>query len=132
MKKVSLGQLLSALNELENIKNKEMPIVTAFKISKILKKYTSEKEAFAESVKQIIDKNAEKDDNGQPITAGNGFKIKAEKIDEVNQTMSALLSERVALRETDEELITYEELSEITVTPAFVDAAEIFIRRDHK
>jgi len=126
--KVTLGQLITALNELEKIRNERMNIAAAFKVLTIIKRYSPEKEAFSISMRKLLDEYAEKDGEGNPVTEGNGVKLLPDKAEVFKKEMDTLLSAKIKI--IGDDLLTLSDLENFAVSPSFLEAVDFFIKRE--
>ena len=61
---IQLGQLDALISSLSNIISKELPIKISYRLSKLLKVIASEHELMIQQRNEIINKHAEKDEDG--------------------------------------------------------------------
>lgn len=67
---------------LNKISHSVMPAKTAYKISKLSNFLKDDANFYTERLSQIIEQYGEKDENGEPVISGNGYKIQEDKTDE--------------------------------------------------
>lgn len=64
---IKLGQLEAIISSLSNIITKEIPIKVSYKFSKVLRNITSEHEVMISKKREIIEKYADRDGDGNLI-----------------------------------------------------------------
>lgn len=77
--KLSNEKILADITKLREISKKELPIKASYAIAKNLKKIEDELEIYYKEREKLIDKYAEKDENGKIKVDNNGFIIFKDK-----------------------------------------------------
>lgn len=77
--KLSNEKILTDITKLREISKKELPIKASYAIAKNLKKIEDELEIYYKEREKLIDKYAEKDENGKIKVDNNGFIIFKDK-----------------------------------------------------
>lgn len=114
---MTLGTALLIYNELNTLANKEMNVLTAYKVNKVLKAIEPERQSYIAAFNIIVNKYGEKDENGQLITTEDGG-VKLKCGDEANKELSQLLSEPVNLQIGT--LFRLSDFKDIEVSPSFI------------
>lgn len=83
----------------EKIRTQKLSIKVAYKISKLFAAVEKEVDFYREKLQEIIDKYGEKDENGNPVPADNGFgiKVQKDKIEECQKDLNELFALDVEL-----------------------------------
>ena len=110
--KVTLNQVLSAMPALSQFAQKEMPAKAAYRISKLVKKLTSESRDLQEQRNRLIEKYGHKvDEGGQEVT-----KVKPENIEDFTAEMKELLAVEVELEGVAQ--IKFADIENLKFSPA--------------
>ena len=129
MMSVKIGQLDNVLQSLNVLGKKELPIRVSYKISKIIRQLSNEHEIFMQKKKEIAEKYAERDKEGNIITSEEGFiKIEKSKIDKCQKELDELV---MIDFELTFEPIKLSELESVTVTPSDLAKLHKFITEDN-
>lgn len=97
------------------IKDKKLPIKTAFKLSKIIRDVSSHIEFYQKRMSQIMEESAERDTDGNFVIEdeGRAVRLKKDKIAQVAKEMKELQELPMIL---NEEKLRIEELSGLDLT----------------
>ena len=111
---------------LNKISHSAMPAKTAYKISK-LSNFLKDANFYTERLSQIIEQYGEKDENGEPVISGNGYKIQEDKRDEC----AAAIKELSGIEATIPDAKIYlSELDGVGLSPDDIAAIYAFIEED--
>lgn len=121
---MKLQDVVSLNSNYNSIKEKKLPIVTLYKITKLFDILDRESEFYTESLKSIIVEYAERDSEGKPIVlpSKDGYQLRKDKIEEAQQKMTQLMDIDVAIPED----LTFE-LSEIEPLDLTVEEFRLFL-----
>ena len=112
---------------LNKISHSAMPAKTAYKISKLSNFLKDDADFYTERLSQIIEQYGEKDENGEPVISGNGYKIQEDKTDEC----AAAIKELSGIEATTPDTKIYlSELDRVELSPDDIAAIYDFIEED--
>ena len=112
---------------LNKISHSAMPAKTAYKISKLSNFLKDDANFYTERLSQIIEQYGEKDENGEPVISGNGYKIQEDKTDEC----AAAIKELSGIEATVPDAKIYlSELDGVELSPDDIAAIYAFIEED--
>ena len=112
---------------LNKISHSAMPAKTAYKISKLSNFLKDDADFYTERLSQIIEQYGEKDENGEPVISGNGYKIQEDKRDEC----AAAIKELSGIEATTPDTKIYlSELDGVELSPDDIAAIYAFIEED--
>ena len=112
---------------LNKISHSAMPAKTAYKISKLSNFLKDDANFYTERLSQIIEQYGEKDENGEPVISGNGYKIQEDKTDEC----AAAIKELSGIEATVPDAKIYlSELDGVELSPDDIAAIYDFIEED--
>lgn len=112
---------------LNKISHSAMPAKTAYKISKLSNFLKDDASFYTERLSQIIEQYGEKDENGEPVISGNGYKIQEDKTDEC----AAAIKELSGIEATTPDTKIYlSELDNVELSPDDIAAIYDFIEED--
>ena len=112
---------------LNKISHSAMPAKTAYKISKLSNFLKDDANFYTERLSQIIEQYGEKDENGEPVISGNGYKIQEDKTDEC----AAAIKELSGIEATTPDTKIYlSELDGLELSPDDIAAIYDFIEED--
>lgn len=112
---------------LNKISHSAMPAKTAYKISKLSNFLKDDANFYTERLSQIIEQYGEKDENGEPVISGNGYKIQEDKTDEC----AAVIKELSGIEATTPDTKIYlSELDNVELSPDDIAAIYDFIEED--
>ena len=112
---------------LNKISHSAMPAKTAYKISKLSNFLKDDVDFYTERLSQIIEQYGEKDENGEPVISGNGYKIQEDKTDEC----AAAIKELSGIEATVPDAKIYlSELDGVELSPDDIAAIYDFIEED--
>ena len=121
IKRYQLNNILKVLNE---IGDKKLPIQLQYKLLKLKQQAENEQSLQQE----LIDKNClqflEKDENGNPIPQGGGYKIQKEKIEECNKIIAEVMETEIDINDFS---ITLDELETMDLSFGQAEAFIIFV-----
>lgn len=112
---------------LNKISHSAMPAKTAYKISKLSNFLKDDANFYTERLSQIIEQYGEKDENGEPVISGNGYKIQEDKTDECAAAIKELSGIEAAIPDTK---IYLSELDNVELSPDDIAAIYDFIEED--
>ena len=121
-----MQEVLQLKDFFDKIKSVEMPIKTAYKMNRILKKVEGEIDFYQLQFNNILNKYAKKNEKGEFILTsdGQGVEIEQEKIEECQNDFLALSQLEV---EIDKFSFSLEELESINLTIADINGLMSFI-----
>ena len=125
--KLSNENILNTIPTLSILNNAQLPIKAAYAISKNINKIEFELKAYNTEKAKLVDKYAEKDEEGKLKTNEYGnVPIKSECIDDWNKDMSELLSIE---NEIDIQMIQLDDLLNVNynISPAELSAISFMI-----
>ena len=125
--KLSNENILNTINTLGSLNNAQLPIKVAYAISKNINKIECELKAYNTEKAKLIDKYAEKDEEGKLRADEYGnVKIKEKGIEDWNRDMTELLSIE---NEIDIHMIQIDDLlnSNYNISPAELSAIDFMI-----
>lgn len=125
MIQVTLNDILNNAEIFRELSTKVLPVKTAFKVARLIRELDKENITFDESRRKIIEKYAERDDNGviKQTPEGN-IQLQQDKIEECNNELVELLNTTI---EINVDKINIDALSDIELTPAQMINLEAFI-----
>ena len=112
---------------LNKISHSAMPAKTAYKISKLSNFLKDDANFYTERLSQIIEQYGEKDENGEPVISGNGYKIQEDKTDECAAAIKELSEIEAAVPDAK---IYLSELDGVELSPDDIAAIYAFIEED--
>ena len=124
---IKMEQLINARNDLGFFASINLPLKGAYKLTKIKKAVEEEYDYYAEKFQEIIDKYAQRDENGEIIFSEDKERIMLDedKLDECNDAL-------IELQQLDVEIDTYglciEDLGDdVECTPEQLESLMIFM-----
>ena len=112
---------------LNKISHSAMPAKTAYKISKLFNFLKDDANFYTERLSQIIEQYGEKDENGELVISGSGYKIQKDKTDEC----AAAIKELSEIEATVPDAKIYlSELDGVELSPDDIAAIYAFIEED--
>lgn len=125
MIQVTLNDILNNAEIFRELSAKALPVKTAFKIARLIRELNKENTTFDESRRQIIEKFAERDENGRiKQTPEGNIQLQQDKIEECNNELVELLNTTI---EINVDKINIDALGDIELTPAQMINLEAFI-----
>lgn len=125
MIQVTLNDILNNAEIFRELSTKSLPVKTAFKVARLIRELDKENTTFDESRRQIIEKYAERDENGIiKQTAEGNIQLQQDKIEECNNELVELLNTTI---EINVDKISIDALGDIQITPAQMINLEAFI-----
>lgn len=112
---------------LNKISHSAMPAKTAYKISKLSNFLKDDANFYTERLSQIIEQYGEKDENGEPVISGSGYKIQKDKTDECTAAIKELSEIEAAVPDAK---IYLSELDGVELSPDDIAAIYAFIEED--
>lgn len=125
--KVTMEQLINFRNNGDFFSNVNLPLKGAYKINKIKKNIEKESEFYGEKFQEIVNKYAQKNDNGEPKFSEDGTQILIQDgmIDECNTALDELQKLEVEIETYD---LSLEDLGDdVECTPDELEALMPFI-----
>jgi len=125
MIQITLNDILNNAEIFRELSTKSLPVKTAFKVARLIRELDKENITFDESRRQIIEKYAERDENGiiKQTPEGN-IQLQPDKIEECNNELVELLNTTI---EINVDKISIDALEDIKITPAQMINLEAFI-----
>ena len=125
MIQVTLNDILNNAEIFRELSAKALPVKTAFKIARLIRELDKENTTFDESRRQIIEKYAERDENGRiKQTPEGNIQLQQDKIEECNNELVELLNTTI---EINVDKISIDALGDIELTPVQIINLEAFI-----
>ena len=112
---------------LNKISHSAMPAKTAYKISKLSNFLKDDANFYTERLSQIIEQYGEKDESGEPVISGSGYKIQKDKTDECAAAIKELSEIEATVPDTK---IYLSELDGVELSPDDIAAIYAFIEED--
>ena len=112
---------------LNKISHSAMPAKTAYKISKLSNFLKDDADFYTERLSQIIEQYGEKDENGEPVISGSGYKIQKDKTDECAAAIKELSEIEATTPDTK---IYLSELDGVELSPDDIAVIYAFIEED--
>ena len=124
--KIDVMHALAFKELYEEIKNKTLPLKTAYKFSKIIRTIDNELIFFQDRMKQLMEKYGKKDENGQFILTNDqkGIQIQEDKISACKEETQELYNLAIDVRVDRFKL---EELISLEVTAQDMQILSVFI-----
>ncbi|MBI4720822.1 MAG: hypothetical protein HY770_06305 [Chitinivibrionia bacterium] len=124
---VHVGELPAILEGINEISEARLPIKTAHKVAKIAKKVVEERQIAETSRMKLVDRYAEKDENGRPVTEGNVYKFA--DVEGFGKEYGELCEIEISI---DIEPLTLDELGDVQLMPVTLIKLDAFIAEDGK
>lgn len=116
MIEITLSELMDSASVMQELAKKPMKTKAAFQTARLMREIEKEYSLFQESRKGLIDKYADKDENGEPKADENGnYTVPKENIEEFNKELKEMLDQTLSL---NVEPISIEDLGDADFTPA--------------
>lgn len=112
---------------LNKISHSAMPAKTAYKISKLCSALKDDANFYTERLSQIIEQYGEKDESGELVISGSGYKIQKDKMDECATAIKELSEIEAAVPDAK---IYLSELDGVELSPDDIAAIYAFIEED--
>lgn len=112
---------------LNKISHSAMPAKTAYKISKLCSALKDDADFYTERLSQIIEQYGEKDESGELVISGSGYKIQKDKMDECAAAIKELSEIEAAVPDAK---IYLSELDGVELSPDDIAAIYDFIEED--
>ena len=112
---------------LNKISHSAMPAKTAYKISKLSNFLKDDANFYTERLSQIIEQYGEKDESGELVISGSGYKIQKDKTDECTTAIKELSEIEAAIPDAK---IYLSELDGVELSPDDIAAIYAFIEED--
>ena len=112
---------------LNKISHSAMPAKTAYKISKLSNFLKDDANFYTERLSQIIEQYGEKDESGEPVISGSGYKIQKDKTDECTAAIKELSEIEATVPDAK---IYLSELDGVELSPDDIAAIYAFIEED--
>jgi len=125
MIQVTLNDILNNVQIFREISMKALPIKTAFRVARLIRELDKESATFDESRRIIIEKYAERDENGEMKQTEEGnIILQQDKITECNNELNDLLNTEI---EINADKLNLDDMGDIELTPAQVYNIEAFV-----
>ena len=121
---MKINNIVYARNVFQKIKDEKIPVKLAWKVVKFLNKTDESVKFYGEKFKGIVDEFSQKDENGSPITNGNGFTIIKGKESDCSKAIKELNELEV---DKPEIIFTLDELDCLQMSISDMDAISEFI-----
>lgn len=92
---MTLSNVDAFFNVYEKLKTIKMPIRIAYKFAKIASQYRDDYRFYQEQMAVILNEFVEKDENGQPVKAGEGFALKKDSMEQFSNRVQVLASQKI-------------------------------------
>ena len=116
MIEITLSELMDSASVMQELAKKPMKTKAAFQTARLMREIEKEYSLFQESRKGLIDKYADKDENGEPKADELGnYTVPKENIEEFNKELKDMLDQTLSL---NVEPISIEDLGDADFTPA--------------
>jgi len=126
MIEITLSELMDSASVMQQLAKKPMKTKAAFQTARMMREIEKEYSLFQESRKGLIDKYAEKDENGEPKADENGnYTVPKNRIEDFNKELKEMLDQTLSL---NVEPISIEDLGEADFTPAEMMLLTPFVR----
>lgn len=126
MIEITLSELMDSASVMQELAKKPMKTKAAFQTARLMREIEKEYSLFQESRKGLIDKYADKDENGEPKADENGnYTVPKENIEEFNKELKEMLDQTLSL---NVEPISIEDLGDADFTPADMMLLAPFIK----
>lgn len=126
MIEITLSELMDSASVMQELAKKPMKTKAAFQTARMMREIEKEYSLFQESRKGLIDKYAEKDENGEPKADENGnYTVPKDRIEDFNKELKEMLDQTLSL---NVEPISIEDLGEADFTPADMMLLAPFIK----
>ena len=113
---ITLNELLDSVSVFRELSGKTLPIKAAYRIARLLRELDKESATFDESRRKIIDKYAQREENGEMKQNEEGnIIIQQDKIEECNNELVELLNTTI---EINAEPLPIDDFGDIEITPA--------------
>ena len=112
---------------LNKISHSAMPAKTAYKISKLSNFLKDDANFYTERLSQIIEQYGEKDESGELVISGSGYKIQKDKTDECTAAIKELSEIEATVPDAK---IYLSELDGVELSPDDIAAIYAFIEED--
>ena len=126
---MKIYELIKARQVFEGVAKQKLPASTAWKVSKLLNKSAEDYKFYLERMSEIVRDYSLKDDEGNPVMEGDGFKINPELKDECVEKVKEL--EHVEL-DAPNVNFTLDELNCTTFSPAEINDIAFFIQEEQE
>lgn len=125
MIQVTLNDILNNVQIFREISTMTLPIKTAFRVARLIRELDKESATFDESRRIIIEKYAERDENGEMKQTEEGnIILQQDRIMECNNELNDLLNTEI---EINADKLNLDEMGDIELTPAQVYNIEAFV-----
>lgn len=124
---MKLNKIEPLYTTLLTLTEKEMPFSLSYKFTKILDKIETDYQYFIKKMREIINKYADKDGNGELIIKDNNIQIKKDFISLAEKELNELNNIEVTIPDI---FFTIEELKSLSIKPADLRALLPFIKED--
>lgn len=124
---MKLNKIEPLYTTLSTLTEKEMPFSLSYKFTKILDKIETDYQYFIKKMREIINKYADKDENGELIIKDNNIQIKKDFISLAEKELNELNNIEVTIPDIS---FTVEELKSLSIKPADLRALLPFIKED--
>lgn len=130
--KLTLTEIKGFLNAYQNMARQSVEINLAYRLSKMKVKMQDDGAFFDSQMSAIIDKYAEKDENGKPVymNDGNTIKILPDKLTECKEELNKLNNMQVEVE--DFEPLTLKDLSYFRMSLTDMESLIPFIKEEEK
>lgn len=120
--KLTVGQVVGGVNALTSLTDKELPVLTAWKLAKASRILTDEFESYEEVRKGLVKKFGKKDEYGN-------YQVKPESLEKFQDEMNKILEQEVTV---DVPLISLEMLGEGNFKPRDLALAWFLFEEEHE
>lgn len=125
MIRITLNDILNSVQIFREISVKPLPIKTAFRVARLIRELDKENTTFETSRRAIIEKYADRNENGEMKQTEEGnIIIQQENIIECNNELNDLLNTEI---EINADKLNIDDMGDIELTPAQAYNIEAFI-----
>jgi hypothetical protein len=127
MIKIKLGEIINIIESLNNILIKEIPIKTAYMLSKLAQKIEPELKNFQNSNNKLIEKYGQRDENNEIINNNGIVPIILDKKEDYKKEIEELLNIEIDI---DFEPMSIKSLGDIKIAPKDLFVLDRFIKEN--
>lgn len=116
MIEITLSQLIDSVSVMQELAKKPMKTKAAFQVARLLREVEKEYTLFQEARKNLIEKYAERNTNGElKIDSDGNYNVPKEKIEPFNEELKEVIEQNITL---NAEQININDLEEANFTPS--------------
>lgn len=116
MIEITLSQLIDSVSVMQELAKKPMKTKAAFQVARLLREVEKEYTLFQEARKNLIEKYAERNTNGElKVDSDGNYNVPKEKIEPFNEELKEVIEQNITL---NAEQININDLEEANFTPS--------------